>query len=323
MKKLKLFLYFIIFAKITYSQSYVGSVIDAKSKQAISFANIGIPSKGYGVVCNEQGEFTLKITTENDTDIVQIFSIGYKPLYITLKQLKGNIANNHSEILLYEASFEIATVNIRPNEYETEIVGGKDVSAFSCEGRVNLSAGKKDTATIRMEKEKGISNKSIGFEIGNKIKIDKGQQTFIDKIRFKTCLKPNDTCVYRINVYKEGSVKERVFTPFGMIKVVNSTNILKEPVIVKVIGKSEVQELDVANQNIEVDNDFIIAIECIYTSNDDMNIAMKTNVFGSTDLVIRGNTMAEWVKIPLIDITFVSATVTYKKKKSLWDKLFH
>ena len=153
--------------------------------------------------------------------------------------------------------YELATVTIRPNEYETEIVGGKDVSAFSCEGRVNLSAGKKDTATVRMEKEKGISNKSIGFEIGNKIKIDKGQQTFIDKIRFKTCLKPNDTCIYRINIYKEGSVKERVFTPFGMIKVVNSTNILKEPVIVKVIGKSEVQELDVSNQNIEVDNDLL------------------------------------------------------------------
>lgn len=323
MKKIKLFLYFIIFANITFGQTYSGKVVDAKSKQTVAFANIGIPSKGYGVVCNEQGEFTLKITTENDTDIVQIFSIGYKPLYITLNQLKGNISNNHLEILLFEASYELATVNIRPNDYETEIVGGKDVSTFSCEGRVNLSAGKKDTATIRMEKEKGISNKSEGFEIGNKIKIDKGQQTFIDKIRFKTCLKPNDTCVYRINVYKEGSVKERVFTPLGMIKVVNSTNILKEPVIVKVIGKSEVQELDVANQNIEVDDDFIIAIECIYTSNNDMNIAMKTNVFGSTDLLIRGNTMAEWVKIPLIDITFVSATVTYKKKKSLWDKLFH
>lgn len=323
MKKIKLFLCFIILAKITFSQNFNGLVIDAKSKQAIAFANVGIPSKGYGVVCNEQGVFTLKITTENDTDIVQIFSIGYKPLYMPLSQLKGNIANNHSEILLHEASYELATVNIRPNEYETEILGGKDVSAFSCEGRVNLSAGKKDTATIRLEKEKGISNKSIGFEIGNKIKIDKGQQTFIDKIRFKTCLQPNDTCIYRINVYKEGSVKERVFTPFGMIKVVNSTNILKEPVIVKVIGKSEVQELDVANQNIEVDNDFIIAIECIYTSNNDMNIAMKTNVFGSTDLLIRGNTMAEWVKIPLIDITFVSATVTYKKKKGFWDKLFH
>ncbi len=323
MKKTKFFLFFIILTKITFSQNYKGLVIDAKSKQVIAFANIGIPSKGYGVVCNEQGEFNLKITTENDTDIVQIFSIGYKPLYLPISQLKVNQVNNIVTILLHEASFELATVTIRPNDYETKIVGGKDVNEFSCEGKVNFTSSLKDTATIRIEKEKGISNKSVGIEIGNKIKIDKGQQTFIDKIRFKTCLKPNDTCIYRINVYKEGSVKERVFTPFGMIKIVNSTNILKEPLIVKVIGKSEVQELDVANQNIEVDNDFIIAIECIYTSNNDMNIAMKANVFGSTDLLMRVNTMAEWVKIPLIDITFVSATVTYKKKKGFWDKLFN
>ena len=88
------------------------------------------------------------------------------------------------------------------------------------------------------------------------------------------------------------------------------------------IGKSEVQELDVSAQNIEVDDDFIIAIECIYTSNNDMNIAMKAAVFGSTDLLIRDNVMEEWVKIPLVDVTFVSATVTYKKKKGFWSRLF-
>ena len=99
MKKMKLFLYFIIFAKITVAQTYNGTVVDAKTKQIISFANIGIPSKGYGVVCNEQGEFNLKITTEKDTDIVQIFSIGYKPLYMPLGQLKGNLENNHVTIL--------------------------------------------------------------------------------------------------------------------------------------------------------------------------------------------------------------------------------
>jgi hypothetical protein len=108
-----------------------------------------------------------------------------------------------------------------------------------------------------------------------------------------------------------------------MVKIINTTNVLKVPVITKVIGKSEVQELDVSSQNIEVDDDFIIAIECIYSSNNDMNIAMKASVFGSTDLLVRDNTMSEWVKIPLLDITFVSATVTYKKEKSFWNKLFN
>ncbi len=307
----------------SFAQLYKGIVFDTKTKQPIPYANVGIANKGYGVICNDLGEFSLKITSEKDTDIVQAFCIGYKPFYFKIAQLKAISETNIFSIYLSEASMDLATVTVRPNEYETKILGGRDVSEFSCEGKVSLSMGKKDTATIRMEKEKGIEDNNSGFELGNKIKIDEGQQTFIDKIRFKTCLQPNDTCVYRINVYKEGSTKQRVVTPLGIVKVVNSTNILKEPIVIKVIGKTDVQEIDVSAQNIEVDNDFIIAIECIHSSNNDMNIAMKANVFGSTDLLIRNSTIAEWVKIPLLDITFVSATVTYKKKKSFWDKLFH
>lgn len=305
------------------AQTYKGVILDSKTKQPIPYANVGITSKGYGTVGNDLGEFSLKITTEKDTDIVQAFCLGYKPFYFKVNQLKAIGENNVFTIYLSETSMELATVNIRPNEYETKIVGGKDVNEFSCEGKINLSMGQKDTATIRMEKEKGISDNKNGFELGNKIKIEKGQQTFIDKIRFKTCLKPNDTCIYRLNIYTEGAVTDRVYTPLGVIKVVNSTNIMKTPVITKVIGKTDVQELDVSAQNIEVNDDFIIAIECIYSSNNDMNIAMRGNVFGSTDLLIRSSTMTEWVKIPLIDITFVSATVTYKKKKGFWSKLFN
>ena len=33
--------------------------------------------------------------------------------------------------------------------------------------------------------------------------------------------------------------------------------------------------------------------------------------------------MSEWIKIPLIDVTFVSATVTYKKKKGFFARLFN
>jgi hypothetical protein len=51
---------------------------------------------------------------------------------------------------------------------------------------------------------------------------------------------------------------------------------------------------------------------------------MNVSMFGgSTDLLLRANTMAEWIKIPLVDVTIVSATVTQKKKKSLWNRLFN
>lgn len=303
-------------------QTYKGKVINYKTKAPIEYANVGIPNKGYGVTCNEEGDFTLKITTENDTDIVKIFSIGYKTQYMQVKQFKAHNVHEVFTIALTEQGYELATVNVRPNDYETKIVGGKDVNEFKCEGKISFNAGKKDTATIRKEKEKGIDPKGIGFELGNKIKIDRGQQTFIDKIRFKTCLKPQDTCVYRINIYKEDATLKRHMTPIGIVKEITTSNIMKTPVIVKVIGQEGVQEIDVSAQNIEVDDDFLIAIECVYTSNNDINLAMKVNMFGATDLIVRDNTMSEWIKIPLIDVTFVSATVTQKRKKGFFERMF-
>ena len=323
MKKITLLLLLCIQSTIFYAQSYKGKIVNYKTKESVEYANVGIPNKGYGVTCNEQGEFTLKITTESDTDIVKIFSIGYKTQYMQVKQFKASNTNGVMTIALTEQGYDLGTVTVRPNEYETMIVGGKDVSEFKCDGKINFNTEKKDSATIRREKEKGVSNKSIGFELGNKIKIDKGQQTFIDKIRFKTCLKPQDTCIYRINIYKEDATLKRHITAIGIVKEITTINIMKQPVIVKVIGQEGVQEIDVSAQNIEVNDDFLIAIECIYTSNNDINLAMKASMFGATDLIVRDNTMSEWFKIPLIDVTFVSATVTYKKKKGFFARMFN
>jgi hypothetical protein len=124
----------------------------------------------------------------------------------------------------------------------------------------------------------------------------------------------NDTAVFRINIYSEGKTVKRVITPIGMVKVINSNNELKEPIIIKSIGKTQVHEIDVSKQNIEVTDDFIIALECIYASNSQMNIGAKPAMFGSTDLLIRESIMDEWVKVPMINLTFIAATVTYKKK---------
>jgi hypothetical protein len=111
---------------------------------------------------------------------------------------------------------------VRPDEYETKVLGTTSVADLEC---VNLSGLKqKDTASVRRYKEKGISEKSAGIEIGNKISIKKGQETFIDKIQFKACLGENDTAIFRINIYSEGKTVKRVLTPIGMVKVVNSNN---------------------------------------------------------------------------------------------------
>lgn len=306
-----LFFGFLCFTvNLCFSQELTGIIKD-KNQKGISFVNIGVPAKAYGIITDENGNFKFKITSEKETDTLQITCIGYYPLVLSISDFKKTCQNNTS-IYLTEEIYELATTIVRPDEYETKVLGTQSVADLEC---VNLSGLKqKDTASVRRYKEKGISEKSAGIEIGNKISIKKGQQTFVDKIQFKACLQPNDTAIFRINIYSEGKTLKRVITPIGIVKLVNSNNELKEPIIIKSIGKTEVHEIDVSKQNIQVTDDFIIALECIYSSNSQMNIGAKPAMFGSTDLLIRESIMDEWVKVPMINLTFIAATVTYKKK---------
>ena len=293
-----------------FSQELNGFVKD-KNQKGIPYVNIGIPAKAFGIITDENGAFKFKVTTEKDNDTIQITSIGYFPAVMSIADFKKSCSQN-SPIILSEEVYQLQTTTVRPDEYETKVLGTTTVADLEC---VNLSGlRQKDTASIRRYKEKGLSEKSAGIEIGNKISIKKGQQTFIDKIQFKACLGENDTAVFRINIYSEGKTTKRVLTPIGMVKVINSNNELKEPIIIKSIGKTQVHEIDVSKQNIEVTDDFIIALECIYASNSQMNIGAKPAMFGSTDLLIRESIMDEWVKVPMINLTFIAATVTYKKK---------
>ncbi|MES2514961.1 MAG: carboxypeptidase-like regulatory domain-containing protein [Bacteroidota bacterium] len=299
-----------LLANYTFAQE-LNCVIKDKNQKGVPYVNVGIPAKAYGVITDDNGNFKFRITSEKETDTVQITSIGYYPHVMSVTDLKKTCQSN-TPITITEAVYELATTTVRPNEYETKVLGTTNVADLEC---VELSGLKqKDTASVRKYKEKGISEKSAGIEVGNKISIKKGQQTFIDRIQFKTCLGANDTAIYRINIYSEGKTVKRVLTPIGMVKVINSNNELKEPIIIKTIGKNEVHDIDVSKQNIQVTDDFIIALECIYASNSQMNIGAKPAMFGSTDLVLRESIADEWIKIPLINLTFISATVTYKKK---------
>lgn len=302
------FLYFI--TNTLLSQELNGFVKD-KDQKGIPYVNLGIPAKAFGIITNDNGEFKFKITNEKDTDTLQVTSIGYYPVVMSISDFKKSCTQN-TPIILTEEVYQLATTTVRPDQYETKVLGTTSVADLEC---INLGGLKqKDTASVRRYKEKGISEKSAGIEIGNKISIKKGQHTFIDKIQFKACIAENDTAIFRINIYSEGKTVKRVITPLGMVKVINSNNELKEPIIIKSIGKTQVHEIDVSKQNIEVTDDFIIALECIYASNSQMNIGAKPAMFGSTDLLIRESVMDEWVKIPMINLTFIAATVTYKKK---------
>lgn len=294
------------------AQLLTGSVKD-KDAKGIPFVNIGFPAKAFGIITDDEGHFEFKVTSEKDTDSLQVSCIGYQTIYLSFADFKLQ-CQNKEPIRLTEAVYTLATTTVRPNEFEIKTLGvKKSVSDLECVAIPRFAP--KDSAAARIAREKGMDEKSIGIEVGNKISINKGHQTFIDKIEFKTCLKANDTAIYRLNVYVEGNTVKRILTPVGMVKVVNNVNVLKEGIIVKAIGKTEVHSIDVSKQNIEVFDDFTVALECIYATDTTMTVGAEASFFGSTDLLFRASIMSEWVKIPLVNLTFIGATVTYNKKK--------
>ncbi len=306
----------LVFNSKVIAQSITNKVIEYVSGESIPFVSIGFSKISYGVLSNEEGIFTLESNKFNDTLLVRFSSIGYESVFFTWKQLQ-ELSLNAQEIVLKKKNIELNEVVIRDGAYEERIVGAKDVSKFSCK-KPSLLQMNVDTTSTKNKKVQSV----VGFEIGNKIKIDKGKQTFIDKVRFKTCMEQGVTTTYRINIYKEGKTIERKLTPIGMFKIVETKCILKKAIVIIVDGKSEVQEIDLYAQQLEVSDDFIVAIECLKSSNNKLNIALDLGIFGATDLLARESNMNEWVKAPLVDLTIVSATVTQKKEKSFFKKLF-
>ena len=145
------------------AQTLTCSVKD-KNEKGVPYVNIGIPSKAFGIISDDEGNFTFKLTGEKDTDTIQISSIGYLTINLTVANLKL-----HSEtkvpIHLTEAVYTLATTVVRPNEFEIRKLGSKNVEELEC-----MKMGKfvsSDTAYQRLSKEKGLSDKAIGIELGN------------------------------------------------------------------------------------------------------------------------------------------------------------
>ena len=296
------------------------STIKNKNQEGIPYASLGIPSKGFGIVTNDAGSFTYKITFEKPTDTLQITSIGYNTLVMNIAEFETACKNN-SPIYLADAVYELQDVTIRAGEYETKVFGNGNTADLKC-GDMSRIINIDTTQNSKERNEKGIDEKFMNIELGNKFKIEKGQQNFINKIEFKSCQEVNDTAIYRVNIYTEGELKKKL-TPIGFISLVKTINILKEPIIVIATGKTEVYSIDLSNQNIEVSDDFIVGLECIYTSNKKITIGADAGIFGKNQLLIRPSFEEIWFKIPALDLTFISATCTYLKKPSFWQRVFN
>jgi len=86
-----------------------GTVLDAETKQAIPYANIGIPNTEVGTLSGEDGSFLLKVPVKYKEAQLTFSSLGYKERLISIRNLNPS---EHLEVLLSEQVSVLGEVTI-------------------------------------------------------------------------------------------------------------------------------------------------------------------------------------------------------------------
>ncbi|MDD2278443.1 MAG: carboxypeptidase-like regulatory domain-containing protein [Bacteroidales bacterium] len=91
-----------------------GNLKDAKTKNALFFAYVTIPSSHVGTVTNSEGNFTFKISPLLNANEVEFSHLGYITKRVPVETLrKGN-----TEVLLEPASIPLDEITVRPIDVE-------------------------------------------------------------------------------------------------------------------------------------------------------------------------------------------------------------
>lgn len=85
-----LLFYFSLVSQISLAQptiTFRGRVFDLSTKQVLQYASVSIPNKGFNIITNRHGEFTLNIPIAYRDQKVQLSFIGYKSSYIKVSSI--------------------------------------------------------------------------------------------------------------------------------------------------------------------------------------------------------------------------------------------
>lgn len=107
---------------IAQEKKVVGRIVDAETKQAIPYVNIGVFQKNIGTVSDEHGKFELRFSGNSVASDSIIFShIGYQ----TVTYVRSQLLNPVGDIALYPASKLLQEVSIKPKKTVKKFLGRK------------------------------------------------------------------------------------------------------------------------------------------------------------------------------------------------------
>lgn len=223
--KIFLLLFLAIIQSIAFGQIKLsGTIINKTTQQPIEYANIGLLEKGVGTVCNSLGKFDLIVPNDLLNNSLLISSLGYETETLKI----NDVINNPSELIIQLIPKAIILQEI----------------TISASKQVNLGYKPNGNQVTGFFKATGL-----GLEGGTLIP-NNGQVT-LTQFNLNILKIPFDSLKFRVNFY---SVKKE--KPFSKI---NSKD------IIFTITKADtgLYSLPLANENLQVTDNFICSIELI------------------------------------------------------------
>lgn len=262
MKKLFIFIYFVIQTSANAQLTCKGVLVDSISGSPIEFANIGIVGKGVGTVSNDKGEYEFIIPDSLSNQKVKISFIGYKS-----KTFQVNKISTLNKIFLSQAANNLQEVAVSAKKLKIKVLGNN---------------------TTHTGVTGGFKNNNLGAEMAVRLNI-KHSKTQLRKFMVNITSSSLEKAVFRLNVYSsddKGFPKE---------------NILKQNIILEPKEKTGLLEIDLKPYNIFVDEDVFISLEWIKDLGDVTGLMFSTKLVGS-GTYFRQASQDKWEKIAPIGI---------------------
>lgn len=267
MLRSSLLVFFLVLAAVapTLAQTISGRVTDAKTGQSLPFVNIGVVGRALGTVSNEQGQYELAFREKLADDTVRVSYLGYRPLLLTLRQLRARPA-----VVLSPAAVALADVRVRGKSR-----GWRD--------RTLGFNGNSENSTLHLDA------KSLGAETGTVIYL-KHKPTRVLRANFNVARNQVGTVTLRINLYRLDA-KGRP----------TNEKLLRREVIVRTAVSHGPLTVDLTPDNLLLTEDFLLSLEWVGGADADalhQGLAFSAGIgYANNDIYFRTTSQASWERI--------------------------
>jgi len=127
-------------------QTVKGMVIDANSKEPLTYVNIGVVGTSLGTITNLHGNFSLNIGKTEEQEVVRFSMIGYESQELAVSDL-----NNEGVIELLETPVLLDAVTVKPKKFIKKRVGTKSTSKLTVTGWYGVGKGYENGIKIKVK----------------------------------------------------------------------------------------------------------------------------------------------------------------------------